>query len=147
MSKVVTLRLSESTAERLKAWARRAGRSVSEVGALSIEEWLRQQEFAEIEFRAFGGERLACLKGALPIWKIIMVAQAYQMSAERTAAHFEWPVHRVQAAFTYFAAYPEEIERVLAENRATDFEQLRRMLPRIESFSMPPATVDTTTSA
>jgi len=37
-----------------------AGRSVNELGSISIEEWLRQNEFAEIEFRSFGGERQAC---------------------------------------------------------------------------------------
>jgi hypothetical protein len=139
VSKVVTLRLSDPTADRLKACARRAGRSISEMGAVALEEWLRQQEFADIEFRAFGGERHACLKGSLPIWQIVMVARAYEMNVERTAAHFEWPAYRAQAAFTYYKADPDEIDEALAENRAVDLEKLRRMLPRLETFTVPPA--------
>ncbi len=66
MSKVISLRLSDDTAARLQAAARRAGRSVSELGACSIEESLRHLEFADIEFRGTGGERHVCLHGALP---------------------------------------------------------------------------------
>ena len=137
MSKVVTLRLSDSTAARLQAVARRAGRSVSETGARSIEEWLRAYEFAEIEFRDFEGERLVCLKGGIRLWKLIMVAQHYDLDPEKTAAHFEFPVYRVKAALNYYAAYPEEIDRIIAENRAVTFEDLQRMLPNIERFSVP----------
>ncbi|MCC7367203.1 MAG: ribbon-helix-helix protein, CopG family [Chloroflexi bacterium] len=131
MSKVVTLRLPEATAERLKKVARRAGRSVSETGARSIEEWLRQQEFADIEFREFQGQRLACLKGSIRLWKLIMAAQDYDLDPARTAEHLQLPVHRVQAALNYYAAYPEEIDRMIAENDAVTFEDLQRVLPSI----------------
>lgn len=137
MSRVVSLRLPDGTAERLKGWARRAGRSVSEVGALSIEEWLRQQEFADIEFRTSGPFRDACLKGGPQIWQVIFVAQGYGMDVDRTAAHFEWPARRVQAAFNYYAAYPEEIDRAIEENRSLTFDQLKRLLPQIEMIVLP----------
>ena len=136
MSSVVTLRLPDETAARLRATARRAGRSVSEIGARSIEEWLRQDEFADIEFRPFAGERHACLKGALPVWQVVMVAEGYGMDDDRTAAHFGWPVHRIRAAFNYYEAYPEEIERAIAENRSVTYDQLKRLLPRIERIQV-----------
>ena len=50
MSQTVTMRLPDETAEWLKTSARRAGRSVSEVGAALFEEARRVSEFAEIEF-------------------------------------------------------------------------------------------------
>jgi hypothetical protein len=31
--------------------------------------------------------------------QVIMVAEGYRMEADRTAAHFDWPVHRIRAAF------------------------------------------------
>ena len=136
MSRVVTLRLPDETAARLQAAARRVGRSVSEVGARSIEEWLRQNEFADVEFRGFAGERHACLKGALPVWQVVMVAEDYGLDAERTAAHFGWPVHRIRAAFNYYEAYPEEIQRAIGENRSVTYEQLKRLLPRIERVAV-----------
>jgi predicted DNA-binding protein len=136
MSSVVTLRLPDETAARLRATARRAGRSVSEIGAQSIEEWLRQDEFADIEFRGFAGERHACLKGALPVWQVIMVAEDYDRDADKTAAHFGWPVHRVRAALNYDEAYPEEIQRAIAENRSVTFDRLRRLLPQTERIAL-----------
>ncbi|MGE3267734.1 MAG: CopG family ribbon-helix-helix protein [Chloroflexota bacterium] len=138
MSKVVSLRLPDETAARLQKIARRTGRSVSEVGARSIEEWLRQNEFADIEFREFQGQRLACLKGDMRIWKIIMVARDYDFDLEKTAAHFAWPVGRVQAALNYYRAYPEEIDQIIAENDAITFEDLQRLLPDIHLFTYSP---------
>jgi hypothetical protein len=136
MSKAVTLRLPDETARRLEAAARRAGRSVSETGARSIEEWLRQQEFAEIEFRNFQGERLACLKGSIRIWKIIMVAQDYDFDVEKVAAHFQFPVYRIEAAFAYYRAYPEEADRIIADNRSWTYERLKQVLPNLNLITV-----------
>ena len=132
MSRVVSLRLPEQTAERLRRIARKAGRSVNEVGARSIEEWLRQSELADIEFRSFSGERHACIKGALPVWQLVMVARHYGMQVRKTAAHFGWPPRRVQAGFTYYQAYPAEIDQAIADNQSMSAPRLRRMLPGLE---------------
>ena len=91
MPQVISLRLPDATAERLRTAARRAGRSLNEWGALSLEEWLRQNEFADVEFRSAGAEREACLKGALPVWQVVQVARSYGLDPERTARHFGWP--------------------------------------------------------
>jgi hypothetical protein len=133
---VLTLRVPDATAERLKKIARRQGRSVSEIGARSLEEWLRQNEFSDIEFSDFQGERPACLKGHIRIWKIIDVAEAYDFDPEKTAAHFHMPVARIQAAFNYYRAYPEEVDQIITENRSITFEDLKRRLPSLERFSV-----------
>ena len=132
MSQTVTMRLPEATAEWLKASARRAGRSVSEVGAALVEEARRTSEFAEIEFRTFGGERHACLTGGLRLWKVIMVAQDYAMDVDKTAVHFDLPVWKAQAAFHYYEAFPQEIDPAISEVRSQTFDTLKRRLPQIE---------------
>jgi uncharacterized protein (DUF433 family) len=129
MAREVTLRLPDETAARLEASAREAGLSLSEVGARSIEEWLRQNEFPEIEFRTFNGERHACVKGAMQVWQLVMVARHYGLDVEKTAAYFPIPAHRIQNAFDYYRAYPEEIDRAIAENEAITFEDIKRLLP------------------
>ena len=68
----------------------------------SFEEARRVNEFAEIEFRTFGGARHACLSGGLRLWKVIFTAQSHEMDAKKTADHFELPVWKVQAAFHYY---------------------------------------------
>lgn len=142
MSQIVSLRLPDETAERLRVSARRTGRTLNEVAARSIEEWLRQEEFADIEFRSFNGERHACLKGALPVWQLIMVARDYSMDAEKTAAHFRWPVPRVKAGFHYYEAYPQEIDQAIADNEAMTFDKLKRLLPQLEAIAVPQAVLN-----
>ena len=126
------MRLPDETAEWLKNSARRVGRSVSELGAALFEEARRMSEFAEIEFRSFGGERQACLKGGLRVWKVIFTAQDYGMDAAQTAAHFDLPVWKVQAAFHYYEAFPQEIDAALDDVRSQTFDTLKRRLPQIE---------------
>jgi hypothetical protein len=126
------MRLPDETAEWLKASARRAGRSVSELGATLFEEARQTSEFAEIEFRTFAGERFACLKGGLRVWKVILAAQDFGMDAVKTAAHFDLPVWKIEAALHYYEAFPEEIDAAIAEVRSQTFTQLKRKLPQLE---------------
>lgn len=137
MSQVVSLRLPDETLAKLKQTARKSGRSLSEVGALSIEEWLRQNEFSDIEFRTVSGERHACVKGALPVWQLILIAKEYGMDAKKTAGHFVWPPHKVQAGLNYYEAYPGEIDQAIDDNRSMTVDKLRRMLPGLEVFTVP----------
>jgi hypothetical protein len=136
MARDVTLRLPDETAARLEATARKEGRSVSETGARSIEEWLRQQEFPEIEFRTFNGERHACVKGFMQIWQLVMVARGWDLDVETTAKYFPIPPHRIQGAFDYYRAYPEEIDRVIAENDSWTYERMKQVLPQLNLISV-----------
>lgn len=132
MSQSVTMRLPDETVEWLKTAARRTGRSVSDLGATLFEEARRTSEFAEIEFRSFGGERQACLKGSLRLWKVILSAKAHDMNAEKAATNLDIPVWKVQAALHYYEAFPEEIDAAIADAQGETFNTLKRRLPRIE---------------
>lgn len=132
MPQVISLRVPDTTAERLRTAARRAGRTLNEWGALSLEEWLRQNEFADIEFRSASGERVACLKGALPIWQVILVAQSYAMDPAQTAAHFGWLARRIQAALNYYEAFPVDIDQAIEDSHAMTETVLKRLLPQME---------------
>jgi len=131
MSQVVTLRLPDSAAEAIRQIARREKRSVNEVGVRIVEEWLRQQRFAHIEFRSFQGERHACFKDRLQVWQVIMVARDYGMDVEKTAEHLSLRPEQVQSALNYYEDYPEEIDPVLRENDL-GYEQLKERLPSLQ---------------
>jgi hypothetical protein len=132
MSKVVSLRLKDTQAERLARLARRSGRTPSETAALLLEEALRQDEFALVEFRDSGAGRQAYLKGSrLAIWQIVDFANAFKREVERTAARLEIAPASVRAALAYEAAYPEEIRFALDDSRKS-VEELRRLMPDIE---------------
>ena len=63
-----------------------------------------------------------------------MLARGYHNDAAAVARHLRWPEAKVQAAFNYTKAFPEEITEALAENDAMDFDSLKRMLPQAVQF-------------
>ena len=129
MSQVVTVRVPEETAEAMRRIAQKERRSLSDVGARMIEEWVRQSQFAHIEFRSFNGERHACVKERLQVWQVVMVARDYEMDVEKTAKHLGHTREQTQSAFHYYEAYTEEIDVALAENDAMGYDQIKRLLP------------------
>jgi hypothetical protein len=137
MAREVTLRLPDATADRLEAAAQAAGVSRDEIGARLIEESLRQREHPEIEFRDYGKERLASVKGFIRVWKVIFTGQEYDLDVEKTAHHFQVPAAQIEAAFNYYRAYPEESDRAIAENDSWTYERLKQTLPQLERFTVP----------
>jgi uncharacterized protein (DUF433 family) len=134
MTHVVSIRLKDDQLERLKRFARRMGKSQSEMGAQFIEEAMREAEFAHIEFRDSVIGRQAYMKDSnLAVWEVIMIAQDHDMDAERVAAYFRRPRAWVQAAFHYYEAFREEIDPVLEDNRSMTSEKLKRLLPNLET--------------
>ncbi len=93
--------------------------------------------FDDIEFRSIGGERQACLKGALPVWQLIMVAHSYELDPKRTAQHFGWLVQRIQDALNYYEAFPSEINQAIEDSHAMTETVLKRLLPQMEILSVP----------
>lgn len=138
MSQPVTVLLPEPAAEELGVIARREHRSISEVGARFIEEGLRLHRFPYIEFRSFNGdgERHACIKGALQIWQMVLVAKDYAMDAHKTATHLELKPEQVQSGLHYYETYPEEIDQALEENDL-GYTGLKALLPNLQLISVP----------
>jgi hypothetical protein len=132
---VISMRLPLKSGQRLRRMATRHGWTTSDASARLVEEGLRRSEFAFIDFRDSAAGRQACLQGSsLAVWEIIMLARNYKNDVTRLAAHLRWPEAKVQAAFNYFKAFPDEINHAIAENEAMDFESLSRMLPQAKEF-------------
>jgi phosphomannomutase len=89
-----------------------------------------------VDFRDSPAGRQACVQGSsLAVWELMLIARDHGNDADAVAKHLRWPESKVQAAFNYASAHPEEIEAALEENDAMDFESLRRMLPQAREFS------------
>jgi uncharacterized protein (DUF433 family) len=136
-SAVVSLRVSQEQAERLQRKARQLGRTASETGAILLDESLRRDEFAFIDFRDSAVGRQAYIQGSrLAVWQVVSLARSYAGDAKKTAEHLEWPLAKVQAAFSYAKAFPEEVENAVRDNQSCDFEKISRLLPHAEEFVM-----------
>jgi uncharacterized protein (DUF433 family) len=127
------MRLQDEQVARLQRYARTLGKTPGEVSALLIEEQLRENEFAFIEFRPSSVGRQAYMKGSrLTVWWVVHTAKQYEMDAARTAAHFDRPIAWVLAAFNYYEAFPSEIELAIEDHLAFDYEALKRALPNVQ---------------
>jgi uncharacterized protein (DUF433 family) len=136
-STVVSLRVSEGQAKRLQRKARRMGRSPSETGAILLEESLRREEFAFIDFRDSSVGRQACIQGSrLSVWMVVKIARSYAGNVQKTANHLNrLPLH-IQAALNYAKAFPEEIESAIKDNDSYDFVRISQMLPQARLFEV-----------
>ena len=135
---VVSSRLEPDQQRRLARKAKQLGRSPSEVGALFIEEGLRRDEFAFIDFRNSPVGRQAYLQGStLAAWEVVWIARGYKSDVGKTAEHLRMSPIKVQAALRYAEAYPDEIGDALREFETSDFESLRRLVPQAEIFPPP----------
>lgn len=129
--------MTPAQSKRLARKARELGKSPSEAGALLIEEGLRRDEFAFIDFRNSPIGRHAFIQGStLAVWEIAWLAKTYS-SAEETARHLHLPLAKVQAALNYARAFPEEIDPIIYDQENTTFEDLKRLLPQIEELRVP----------
>jgi hypothetical protein len=132
---VISMRLPAKSGHRLKRLATRHGWTPSDASAKLVEEGLRRADFAFIDFRDSAAGRQACLQGSsLAIWEVMLLARSYGQDAAKVAKHLRWPEAKVQAAFNYARAFPDEISEAISDNEAVDFEALSRMLPQAKEI-------------
>lgn len=137
MSHVVSLRLRDEQMERMRRIARRMNRTVSEASALLLEEALRMAEFAFIQFRDSTVGRQAYIQGSsLAVWEVVSLVRAYGGDVAATAKHLSWPDAKVRAALTYAATYPDEIEHAIQDNNAVGYDEIARMLPNAQLYTL-----------
>jgi hypothetical protein len=135
-SMVLSMRLSVESGRRLKRIANRHGWTPSDASARLVEEGLRRSEFAFLDFRDSPVGRQAYLQGStLAVWEVFFLLRSYSGNVAAVAKHLRWAEAKVRAAVNYAEAFPEEIGEATAENDATDFETLKRMLPQAVTFT------------
>lgn len=137
MSQVVSTRLPDRTAERLKRFARQLGKTPSETSAILIEESLRESEFPYIEFRHSPLGRQPYLKNSsLALWEVIQIAQSYELDEEKTAVHFHRSLEWVRSALLYAEAYHLEVQTAIADAQTINETTLKRLLPQLETITL-----------
>ncbi|HLK61756.1 MAG TPA: hypothetical protein VKU00_34740 [Chthonomonadaceae bacterium] len=139
MSQTISLRLPDELASRLDRFARMLGNGMTRTRAsvLLLEEALREEEFAGIEFRNTSiGRQPFVQQSGMAVWEFIMVARGFDMDAERTAEYLQCPVEHIKAALNYYHAFRTEIDQALADNDLGE-ERLKRMFPNLQVVTFP----------
>jgi uncharacterized protein (DUF433 family) len=116
-SKPFTMRLSPETNEWVEQEARRTRRSKGAIVEALAEEGIRMRRFPGIAFGGPDGDRRAWVQGtAFDVWEIIQGYQDFG-SLERLLAQGDLPERPIRLALAYYAAYPEEIDQAIEENK------------------------------
>ncbi len=113
----LSIRLPERTVGRLADHANRSSMAPRTLAQRYIEEGLRMDEHPLVRFADGPSGRRARLIGGPDVWEVIAVAQDNDGDVKETAAYLEMPVGHVQAAASYYGAYPQEIDERIERNR------------------------------
>ena len=112
MSHPLSVRLSEATIQRLGARARRVHLPPRTLAQRYVEEGLRMDEHPLVRFAEGPAGRRARLVGTgKDVWEVIAAVRDNGGDAAETARYLEIPLGLVQAAVTYYGAYPDEIDQ------------------------------------
>jgi hypothetical protein len=145
MSQLLSLRVSDDIALRLDRFIRRHGNGMTrnKAGILLLEEALREQDFALVEFRDSPVGRQPYMKNSgLAVWEVILIAHDHDLDAARTAAYFQRPVEWVNAALNYYEAFRIEIDHAIEDNDSLDYDALKRRLPGLRLTEIPGDTAE-----
>jgi len=114
----LTIRIDTELVRQVKDLAGRQQRSTSYVIGTLLDEVLRLRRHPGILFVEGAGGRRAVIAGTgLSVYEVVQVWKAYRKNRAAVLKHLEHLTPtQVDAALTYYAAFPDEIDRQVAEN-------------------------------
>lgn len=126
-----SVRLEDATEKVVEAEARRTRRSKSAVVEAFTEETARTRRFPGIAFRGDDARRRAWVIGSgLDVWEVIHMLEDFG-SPEKLVADTHLSLAQVRLAVAYRAAYPQEIDEVIADNHRP-LDELQALFPFID---------------
>ena len=125
MTQPLSLRLPESTLQRLGSRARSRGVPPRSLAQRYVEEGIRTDEHPLIRFADGPAGRRARLQGTgLDVWEAFAVVLDNDGDERAAADYLELPLGLIQAAIAYYGVYPSEIDDWIELN-ARDSEAAR----------------------
>ena len=113
----MSLRLSEATIERLGQRAKRAHMPTRTLAQRYVEEGLRMDEHPLVRFVDGPAGRRARLAGTgKDVWEVVATIRDSDNDLAATAEYLRTTLGVVQAAVTYYGAYRDEIDELIADN-------------------------------
>jgi uncharacterized protein (DUF433 family) len=123
MSQPLSVRLSEATIRRLGARARRAHLPPRTLAQRYVEEGLRMDEHPLIRFaEGPAGRRARLLGTGKDVWEVVATVRDNDGDLGEAARYLELPLGLVQAAVSYYGAYPDEINQWIDLNEQESAE-------------------------
>jgi len=129
MSEVVSVRLSDQVAQRLRERAAADDEAVSGLAQRLVDEGLRMEAHPGIVFRPGPSGRRAALMRGPDVWEVVGLLRSLDISGEaaivEAARWLGLAEAQVRAALGYYGAFPDEVDSQVAANQAAS-EQAER---------------------
>jgi uncharacterized protein (DUF433 family) len=142
MSRTITLHLNDEQAEQLERRALQRGQTPEEAANVLLAEGLQaseNEEFALIEHRDTPAGRLAYLKDSrVTVEFVANLYEAYGGDLNATSEHLVLPIETIEAAISYAAAHPAEMEATRIRTHPS-LEELRQLIPHLEVVTVDPS--------
>jgi hypothetical protein len=106
----ISIRLPEQTVGRLADRANRSNMPSRTLAQRYVEEGLRMDDHPLVRFADGPSGRRARLLGGPDVWEVVAVARDNDGDLSETASYLELSLGLVQAAASYYAAYPQEVD-------------------------------------
>lgn len=117
MTKPVSLRMNEATVERLGRRAQRVRLPPRTLAQRYVEEGLRMDDHPLVRFVDGPAGRRAKLVGTgADVWEVIATVRDNDRDVHEAADFLQMSLGLVQAAVTYYGAYPQEIDEWIERN-------------------------------
>ena len=111
----LSFRLPETTLDRLEARAHQIRETRTGLAERYLDEGLRMDEHPGIGFAdGPAGRRAVVLGTGLDVWEVIGAVKGARGSIAATARYLDLPPAQVRAAVRYYAAFPAEVDDLLA---------------------------------
>lgn len=124
------MRLRQSLRERLEDYAARSRRSVSDVTQELLDEAIRMRDCPGIYFATEPSGRTAKIHGTgLGVWEVLRDYVHDRDTDKLRRAFDQLSGAQLAAALTYYARYPNEIDREVSENESLTPEVLAKLHP------------------
>ncbi len=126
-----SVRLPEDLVGTVRAWAGERGAAFSEVLRELLEEAIKMRRCPGIVFGDGPSGRRARIAGTgIEVWEVIAAYKSVGEDFGRLRAAYHWLSEaQLRAALGYYAAYPQEVDRLIERNAAWTPERLRAEYP------------------
>ena len=132
-----SMRIPKEMAEDIEGIARQSGKDFSTVTKELLAEAIRMNRCPGIVFSEGVSGRRARIAGAgIEVWEIIAGRKSIGEDFEHLRNAFHWLSElQLRAALGYYRAYPEEIDRLVAQNETWTRESLYERFPFLAGSS------------
>ena len=130
-----SLRLPPETMNEIERMAKETGQDVTNVTKDLLEEAIKMRRCPGVLF-AEGtiGRRARVARTGIEVWEVIATYRSVNRDPNRLRKAYHWLSNeQLKAALGYYAAYPQEIDRLIAQNEGWDKETLTARHPFMRS--------------